>query len=81
MFENEPELNPGFTALDNVVLTPHIASAATDTRRAMTSLAVDNLLAALDFGPQAGHPPNVVNPDALDVRKNLSHRETNSPDE
>jgi len=81
VFENEPEFNPGFTALDNVVLTPHIASAATDTRRAMTSLAVDNLLAALDFGPQAGRPPNVVNPDALEVRKNLSHKKTNSPDE
>ena len=73
VFENEPQFNPGFTALDNVVLTPHIASAATDTRRAMTSLAVDNLLAALDFGPQAGHPPNVVNPEALEVRKNRSH--------
>jgi gluconate 2-dehydrogenase len=73
VFENEPELNLEFTTLDNVVLTPHIASAATDTRRAMTSLAVDNLLAALDFGPNAGHPPNVVNPEALKARKNLLH--------
>jgi gluconate 2-dehydrogenase len=33
----------------------------------MTSLAVENLLAALHIGPQAGHPPNVLNPDALNA--------------
>jgi gluconate 2-dehydrogenase len=65
VFENEPALHPLLPALDNVVLTPHIASASVDTRRAMTSLAVDNLIAALGFGPNAGHPPNVLNPDAL----------------
>jgi gluconate 2-dehydrogenase len=31
----------------------------------MTSLAVDNLIAALGFGPNAGRPMNVVNPEAL----------------
>ena len=81
VFENEPKLDPRFADLDNVVLTPHIASAAIDTRRAMTSLAVDNLLAALDVGPQAGHPPNAVNPDALQARKHLSTAKTNKPDE
>ena len=60
VFENEPALHPAFAALDNVVLTPHIASAGRDTRRAMTSLAVDNLIAALGFGPAAGRPPNVI---------------------
>jgi len=65
VFENEPALDPGFLTLDNVVLTPHIASASTQTRRAMTQLACDNLLAALGFGPKAGHPPNVLNPDAF----------------
>ena len=65
VFENEPALHPLLPTLDNVVLTPHIASASVDTRRAMTSLAVDNLIAALGFGPHAGRPPNVVNPDAL----------------
>jgi lactate dehydrogenase-like 2-hydroxyacid dehydrogenase len=29
--------------LDNVLLTPHIGSATTETRIAMTNLAVDNL--------------------------------------
>ena len=65
VFENEPSLHPLLPTLDNVVLTPHIASASVDTRRAMTSLAVDNLIAALGFGPNAGRPPNVLNPDAL----------------
>lgn len=65
VFENEPALHPLLPTLDNVVLTPHIASASVDTRRAMTSLAVDNLIAALDCGPNAGRPPNVVNPEAL----------------
>ena len=69
VFENEPALHPALLSLDNVVLTPHIASASVDTRRAMTSLAVDNLIAALGFGPDAGRPPNVVNPEVL--RKSL----------
>jgi gluconate 2-dehydrogenase len=65
VFENEPALHPSLPMLDNVVLTPHIASASVDTRRAMTSLAVDNLIAALGCGPLAGHPPNIVNPEAM----------------
>jgi lactate dehydrogenase-like 2-hydroxyacid dehydrogenase len=43
VFENEPNPNPGFLRLDNVLLTPHIGSATTETRIAMTNLAVDNL--------------------------------------
>jgi gluconate 2-dehydrogenase len=66
VFENEPALHPLLPTLDNVVLTPHIASASVDTRRAMTSLAVDNLIAALGFGPNAGRPPNALNPEVLD---------------
>ncbi len=65
VFENEPALNSAFLALDNVVMTPHIASASVDTRRAMTRLAVDNLIAALGYGPNAGRPPNVVNAQIL----------------
>jgi gluconate 2-dehydrogenase len=49
----------------NVVLTPHIASASLPTRRAMANLAVDNLIAALGCGPQAGHPPTALNPQVL----------------
>ena len=69
VFENEPALAPALLSLDNVVMTPHIASGSVETRRAMTALAVDNLIAALGHGPQAGHPPNVVNPDGLSQRE------------
>ncbi|HTI34122.1 MAG TPA: D-glycerate dehydrogenase [Miltoncostaea sp.] len=49
VFEDEP-LPAGhpLTTLENVVLTPHIASAGTETRRRMAELAVDNLLAMAD---------------------------------
>ncbi|GAB3513614.1 2-hydroxyacid dehydrogenase [Pseudoxanthomonas daejeonensis] len=60
VYEGEPDVRPELLALRNVVLTPHIGSASLATRRAMVQLAVDNLLAALGFGPQAGHPPTPV---------------------
>jgi len=65
VFEGEPAVHPGLLALDNVVLSPHIASATTDTRRAMTSVAVDNVLAMFGHGPHAGRPPNLLNPNVL----------------
>jgi lactate dehydrogenase-like 2-hydroxyacid dehydrogenase len=43
VFNNEPNPNSAFLALDNVLLTPHIGSATLETRIAMTNLAVDNL--------------------------------------
>jgi gluconate 2-dehydrogenase len=65
VFEGEPVVHPALLALRNVVLTPHIASASVPTRRAMASLAVDNLLAALGVGPDAGKPPTALNPEVL----------------
>ncbi|HKR76303.1 MAG TPA: D-glycerate dehydrogenase [Rhodanobacter sp.] len=65
VFEGEPRVHPDLLALDNVLLSPHIASATTDTRRAMTAVAVDNVLAFFGHGPHAGHPPNLLNPEAL----------------
>jgi gluconate 2-dehydrogenase len=65
VFEGEPAVHPGLLALDNVVLSPHIASATTDTRRAMTAVAVDNVLAMFGHGPHAGRPPNILNPNVL----------------
>jgi len=61
VFEGEPVLHPALLALRNVVLTPHIASASVPTRRAMANLAIDNLLAALGVGPDAGKPPTALN--------------------
>lgn len=60
VFEGEPAIHPGLLAARNVVLTPHIASASLDTRRAMVRVAVTNVLAALGRGPDAGRPPNVI---------------------
>lgn len=62
VFEGEPSVHPALLKVDNVVLTPHIASASEGTRRAMANLAADNLIAALGEGPRAGQPPNPINP-------------------
>jgi gluconate 2-dehydrogenase len=68
VFEGEPNLNPALLALDNVVLSPHIASATWDTRRAMTAMAADNVLALFGHGPHAGQPPSLLNPQVLAAR-------------
>jgi lactate dehydrogenase-like 2-hydroxyacid dehydrogenase len=65
VFEGEPRVHPALLEVENVVLTPHIASASEATRRAMANLAADNLIAALGEGPRAGQPPNPINPDVL----------------
>ena len=65
VFEGEPSVHPDLLTVPNVVLTPHIASASLATRRAMANLAADNLIAALDQGPQAGRPPSLLNPEVL----------------
>jgi len=57
VFEGEPCLAPGLAGLTNVVLTPHMASASTETRSRMADMAVDNLLAAL----RGVKPEHVVN--------------------
>ena len=64
VFEGEPALNPALLTLPNVVLTPHIASATTATRRAMAELAADNLIAALT----GATPPTPLNPEVLPLR-------------
>ncbi|MET3514563.1 gluconate 2-dehydrogenase [Pseudacidovorax sp. 1753] len=61
VFEGEPKVHPDLLAVPNVVLTPHIASSTTATRRAMADLAVDNLIAFLT----TGQPRTPVNPQVL----------------
>lgn len=51
VFENEPNPNPEFLNLDNVLLTPHIGSATSETRQLMTNLAIDNLEAFYNKKP------------------------------
>jgi glyoxylate reductase len=47
--------------LDNVIVTPHIASASVATRTKMATLAAENLIAGL----RGQVPPNCVNPEAI----------------
>ena len=56
VYEREPDLAPGLTDLDNVVLTPHIGGLTGPSDEAMGRLVVENVMAAL-----AGRtPPNLV---------------------
>ena len=57
VFEGEPQLNPGFIGLDNVVMTPHIGSASRATRVTMCNTAAANMSAVLE----GREPPNPVN--------------------
>lgn len=45
VFENEPHVPQALREMDNVVLTPHMASATRETRQAMADLALANLQA------------------------------------
>ena len=63
VYENEPRVNPGLLGLENVVLSPHIASASEPTRRAMAMTGAKNLVAALS----GETPPNLVNPEYRDA--------------
>ena len=57
VFEHEPAVTEELLALENVVLTPHIASATRETRLAMGRLVVSALRAVLLEGRT---PPNAV---------------------
>jgi glyoxylate reductase len=47
VFEHEPAVHPGLLELENVVLTPHLASATHEAREAMGRLCVEALAAVL----------------------------------
>jgi len=66
VFEAEPVIDAGLRDLPNVVLTPHIAGGTEEAQHGLASLAADNLIAALGFGPHAGRPPSVFNPEVLE---------------
>lgn len=57
VFEHEPEAAPGLKELDNVVLTPHIASATEEARTQMAVMAAENIVAVLQ-GKAALNPVN-----------------------
>ncbi len=57
VYEFEPKLSAGLVKLDNVVLTPHIASATIEARQAMSIIAAKNILRVLN-GKRAITPVN-----------------------
>ena len=48
VWEAEPNLTPGLTDLDNIIITPHIASATEETRQKMGELAAKNIIEVLE---------------------------------
>jgi len=61
VYEKEPLMADGLAALDNVVITPHTASATFASRRGMATKAATNLLAMLE----GRLPPDCINPGVL----------------
>jgi len=62
VYEREPEVTPALKELPNVVLTPHIGSAARDTREQIAHIVVDNILEFL-----AGRRPHyLANPEVFE---------------
>ena len=59
--EKEPNLTPGLSRLENVVLLPHIGSATEDTRGQMAAVAAKNAIAML----RGKRPKNIVNPEVF----------------
>lgn len=51
VLDGEPEIPAELLAMENVILTPHIASSTHETRRAMGDLVYDNLRAHFDGQP------------------------------
>ncbi len=65
VYEYEPEMVDGLAALDNVVITPHTASATEDSRNGMAELAARNILAMLN----GTVPKTCLNPGVFPVYK------------
>ncbi len=55
VFEDEPEMAPGLAKLQNVVLTPHIASASLESRDDMATKAAINIISSIETGKPV-HP-------------------------
>ena len=60
VYEKEPEIHPDLLRCPNAVLAPHVGSATIETRRRMSLLAAENLLAGL----RGTVPPLALNPAA-----------------
>lgn len=51
VYEHEPLLTPGLTALRNIILLPHLGSATQNTRSRMARMAAENVIAVLSGSP------------------------------
>ncbi|MDI6762599.1 MAG: D-glycerate dehydrogenase [Thermodesulfobacteriota bacterium] len=67
VYEEEPELSPGLSQLENVVLLPHIGSATQDTREQMAVVAARNAVAMA----RGKKPLNIINPEVFQSTKYL----------
>jgi len=58
VWENEPLLTPGLSDLENIIITPHTASATEETRQKMGEIAAKNIIETLE----GRNPPNKIIP-------------------
>ena len=62
VYEHEPKVTPELVAMENVVLTPHLGSAALELREAMAHRVVDNIIALIE----GRRPEGCINPQVFD---------------
>ena len=65
VFETEPNVNPELVGMENVILTPNIASATWEAREKMGRMAVDAILDTLS----GKKPGNIVNEEVWEKRR------------
>jgi glyoxylate reductase len=64
VYEREPMVEPGLINLPNAVLTPHLGSAALDTRERIADIVVENVIAVIEDR----RPPNIFNSEIYDKK-------------
>jgi glyoxylate reductase len=65
VYEHEPKVTPELIAMENVVLTPHLGSAALELREAMAHRVVDNIIALIE----GRRPEGCINPQVFERAK------------
>lgn len=65
VFDNEPNIDPELIGMQQVILTPHIASATHEARAKMGELAIAGILDVL----KSKKPANLVNPEVWEKRR------------
>ncbi len=65
VFDNEPNIHPELIGMENVILTPHIASATWEARNKMGEQAVTAILDCLSDKK----PENMANPEVWTKRR------------